>query len=151
MAPTFSISKLSKHQVTLAFVSLFAIIVYINPTIVNYLNSTILGRLVAVIIIIFFASRSLVAGLLVSLIIVGIMQTTTYQEGLKGKNKKPNVKKAIQNKKDNIKDKIKDKINDKLELTCNAGYKFVKGKCDPSGSKHGCTKGFYNYCEKIAA
>jgi len=91
MAASFSISNLSQTQIMIGVFSILAIIAYVNPSIVRQLNSTILGRLVTVIIIIYFSSKNMVAGLLATLIIIAIMQTTIYQEGLTGAESGPNA------------------------------------------------------------
>jgi hypothetical protein len=149
MASSFDNSKLSQTHIMLALFSLVAIVAYVNPSIVHHLNSTILGRLVTVIIIIYFASKNLVAGLLATLIVIAIMQTTIYQEGMEGETadeptdaqKKPKRGKARRR-------KIANKIKDKYDLTCAVGSTLVKGKCMPDGSLENCTKGRYQYCKE---
>jgi hypothetical protein len=124
----------------LALFLLVAIVAYVNPSIVHHLNSTILGRLVTVIIIIYFASKNLVVGLLATLIVIAIMQTTIYQEGMIGKNK---LKNSIQKGKVSIQ---KGKNDEKL--TCIDGSTLTKGTCKPDGSEENCKTGKYNYCKK---
>lgn len=129
MAASFSIQNLSQNNITIGLFLLLALIAYVNPSIVTHLNSTILGRLVTVIIIIFFASKNMVIGLLATLIVIAIMQTTIYQAGIEGNRGM--------------------RIKNKDKLTCNDGYTLLKGKCNPDGSEHGCTKGKYQYCKAV--
>ena len=143
MATSFSISKLSQTHIMLALFSLLAIIAYMNPSVVHHLNSTILGRLVTVIIIIYFASKNLIAGLLATLIVIAIMQTTIYQEGMEDQTSDtPETTKKSGNRKI-----IKTHFKEKRALTCAAGSTLTKGKCNPDGSLENCTKGMFQYCK----
>ena len=62
---------------------LLAIILAINPGIINYIYNTMLGRLVLILIIIFLSMNNLTLGLLVALVLIIVLnQFTTFTEGL---------------------------------------------------------------------
>jgi hypothetical protein len=77
-----SILKMTSMNVMLGLFFLLVTVVYVDPSIIRKLNSTILGRLIIVIILIYFSVQNPIAGLLAALIIISIMQMYFVQEGM---------------------------------------------------------------------
>ena len=79
-----SFAKMDQTNVMIALFLLMVIIVCMNPTMIKKLNHTVLGRIIIVGIIVYFAVHNTTAGILAALVVICAMQTYIYQEGFDG-------------------------------------------------------------------
>lgn len=79
-----SFPKMNQTNVMIALFLLMVTVVCMNPSMVKKLNHTILGRIIIVAIIVYFAVHNTTVGILAALVIICAMQTYIYQEGIDG-------------------------------------------------------------------
>jgi hypothetical protein len=79
-----SFANMDQTNVMIALFLLMVTIVCVNPTMVKKLNNTVLGRIILVAIIVYFAVHNTTAGILAGLVVICAMQTYIYQEGFDG-------------------------------------------------------------------
>jgi hypothetical protein len=79
-----SFTKMNQMNAMIALFLLLVAVVYVHPAMVKKLNHTVLGRIIIVAIIVYFAVHNTTAGILAALVIICTMQTYIYQEGFDG-------------------------------------------------------------------
>ena len=79
-----SFAKMDQINVMFALFILLVAVVYVHPSMIKKLNHTVLGRIILVAIIVYFSVHNTTAGILAALVIICVMQTYIYQEGLDG-------------------------------------------------------------------
>jgi hypothetical protein len=75
-------SKLTSKNAIAALFVVLVLVLYVDPSIIKSLNNNVLGRIVLLVTIIFFACNDTTAGLLVVLIVISIMQMYYIKEGM---------------------------------------------------------------------